>query len=147
MTTESGCSAVVASPDSALNIARYRLAAVLAFAATAVLLLLPGPVLSAAGSWLAPWWPLPSPQEPSFALPLDKLVHAGLFALCGLLVLRGWLTSNGHWLRFFLLLFLFAILTEAAQYPIPGRHADFADLLADLAGAAAGIWWGLRPLR
>jgi VanZ family protein len=120
---------------------------VLALTGTAILLLLPGDLLSAVGDWLAPWWPLPSPDRSPSILSLDKLVHAGLFALCGLLVLLGWLTSSGHWLRLFLLLLLFAALTEAAQYPIPGRSADVADLLADAAGAAAGIWWGLRRLR
>jgi VanZ family protein len=120
---------------------------VLALAATAVLLLLPGDLLSAACDWLAPWWPLPSPERAPAILPLDKLVHAGLFAVCGLLVLLGWLTCSGHWLRLFLLLLLFAAFTEAAQYPIPGRTADVADLLADAAGAATGIWWGLRRLR
>ncbi len=149
VTTESGCPAAIAAPRGPeLAVAGYRLAAVLALLATAVLLLLPGDLLSAAGNWLAPWWPLPSPQRPPSTLPLDKLVHAGLFAVCGLLVLLGWLTSSGgHWLRLFLLLLLFAAFTEAAQYQIPGRSADVADLLADAAGAAAGIWWGLRRLR
>lgn len=127
-----------------LTVATYRLLALAALSGTGVLLLLPGGLLSGAGDWLAQWWPFAAPSGPTSSLPIDKVVHLALFSLCGLLVLRGWVTTSGdNWPRLFLLLLLFAVFTELAQYLVPGRSTELADVGADAAGAALGISWGL----
>lgn len=72
----------------------------------------------------------------------DKVVHFGAFVTWTVLLgLTGWVgTGAGGRRRVIVVALLYAILDEATQaFPILGRHADFSDLLADVAGAAVGL--------
>jgi hypothetical protein len=79
--------------------------------------------------------------------PWDKLAHLATYATLGLLLAAGFsgrrpLLASG-------LAFAVGVIDEAMQAFHPGRHADLADLGADLAGAllaAALLWvlWGRR---
>lgn len=81
------------------------------------------------------------------AAPWDKLVHLLTYATLGLLLAGGFngrrpLLSAG-------LAFAIGVTDEAMQSFYPGRHADLADLGADLGGAllaTALLWrlWGRR---
>lgn len=85
---------------------------------------------------------LPLPAIPG----LDKAVHAVVYGLLGFLVVRAldiagarqsllWGAAIG---------LVWGILDEAAQTATPGRAAEVGDLLADVAGAAAGGWTAFR---
>jgi VanZ family protein len=81
---------------------------------------------------------------------VDKLAHAGEFALLGWLaaraVIRSWPAASdwdvgqgavalaGFW----------GWLDEIHQFFVPGRSTDPFDLAADLAGAALGAWIATR---
>jgi VanZ family protein len=78
---------------------------------------------------------------------IEPMVHflsfAGLAALCTYAdwpIRRRWLLA---------MIAVYAFLTEAVQRYIPGRTAEFADLLQNLAGLAvgAGVGWCLLCLR
>ena len=86
----------------------------------------------------------PSPPPSGSGLPLDKLVHFALFAGVGLLgVLAG---LPARWLL--LGLALQAVASEVIQAAwLSRRGGDVFDLVADLLGAAAGVWLGLRLAR
>lgn len=82
----------------------------------------------------------PNPPTVETGLPLDKLVHVGLFASVGLLgVLAGvpvrWLVLG---------LALQAVLSEAIQGLVPGRGADLWDVVADISGMVVGVGLGVR---
>lgn len=124
---------------AALKLDRKQLLACLALALTLLFLLLPGDTLEALTSGLRQWWPWSTPGLGSGARNADKLIHFGLFALCGALVARAWLLKVGGWLPLYLSLLAFGVLTELLQYPIPGRNADFWDLVADGLGVALGL--------
>lgn len=87
---------------------------------------------------------LPRVSSPSTGLPLDKVVHFGVFAAVGALgVLAGvpmrWLVG---------LLVLQAIASELIQWLVlPNRSGDLGDLVADLLGIAAGVAIGSRLIR
>lgn len=79
--------------------------------------------------------------------PWDKLVHIGTYATLGLLLAAGF--SGRRPLLAAALAFAVGVIDEAMQAFHPGRHADLADLGADLAGAllaATLLWylWGRR---
>jgi VanZ family protein len=78
-----------------------------------------------------PWWSIP--------IPLDKIVHFGLFAVFAFL----WAYRPGKPLRTNVPLlagFAFIALTELGQtIPYIGRSADLDDALADLLGLFAGL--------
>lgn len=130
--------------------ARWQRLAWLALLLTALVLLTPGVVLTAAFSFFEPaievlrnwknsWWPWPVSDSTGGGLPIDKIIHALLFAACGVLVSRAW----GDTLAISTitcLLLLFGVLTEVAQHFIPGRGMSLGDIVADTVGAVAGIW-------
>jgi hypothetical protein len=72
----------------------------------------------------------------------DKVVHGLLYGVFGWLAARAWLRplpSLRPLLRVLAGIALFALLDEWHQQFIPGRSMDALDLLADLAGASAGL--------
>jgi VanZ family protein len=74
--------------------------------------------------------------------PWDKLAHAAWYAvLAGLLV-----TGLGRraWPWVLAAMLLLAGWDEWHQSALPGRHAGVDDWLADVAGAAFGIWLAAR---
>jgi hypothetical protein len=102
--------------------ARSRALAILATVATAVLLLVPAP-------------PTPPLAPGLAALPLDRLVHAGLF----LLLVRLW--RRGSLLPAAALAGIAAAyggLLELAQAGLGTRSGEWGDFVADVAGAVVG---------
>lgn len=73
----------------------------------------------------------------------DKIFHAVAFCVWAMLVTGGW-----RWPGWLVLVVaaVFGGATESVQ-PLSGREAELADLAADLAGAAVGLWAGLRLRR
>ena len=91
-------------------------------------------VLMAVVAWLA-LTPLP-PR--AIDLGWDKLNHASAFAA---LAFAGWLSvrgRRGRWPTMALLL-MYGALIEVAQRFVPGRSAEWADLLADALGIGLGV--------
>jgi hypothetical protein len=82
-------------------------------------------------------WALYVPRPPSVetGLPLDKVVHLGLFAVVT------WLGLKAGWRWVVPLMVLQAFVSELIQWFMPNRGGDWWDLLADLAGVALG--WAL----
>lgn len=128
---------------AATDPSRYKRLAGVALAITLLLLLIPGSVIDALLLQAYRWWPWATPGITSSSLPLDKFVHAGLFAICGALVVRGWLSESRRWLPLYLLLFVYALATEVLQIFVPGRGASVGDIVADAVGAAIGVGLGL----
>ncbi|MFT3916748.1 MAG: VanZ family protein [Anaeromyxobacteraceae bacterium] len=84
----------------------------------------------------------PVPSFPDWLLAHDKVIHAGVFGLLGLLLRlavaararsarRAWLVAWG-------LAVAWGFLDEVHQSFIPGRDSDVRDALADALGAALG---------
>jgi hypothetical protein len=69
-------------------------------------------------------------------IPADKLVHAGLFGVFGLL----WRWAGASWRRTLVGGLVVGVVSELGQ-SIPGldRQSDLSDLLADLAGLALAL--------
>lgn len=87
------------------------------------------------------------PQIPGSFIGLDKIAHFSLFGLLATLVLRadpvwGRLRSRG-WIAI-LAVSLFGITDEWHQSFTPGRAVEFADWIADTAGAALATTLYLR---
>ncbi len=80
-------------------------------------------------------------------LHADKLVHAFLFGVQGVLLgitlagRRRWRSYYHPWIIAVLVAVLFGAAVEGLQEWMGlGRHAEFADLLADAAGAVVGFF-------
>jgi hypothetical protein len=89
-------------------------------------------------AWLPAWLP--------DVVPIDKLVHAGIYgALAGL---WAWALGTRWWLCW-VLATAFGALDEVHQGFVPGRSRDIQDLLADALGAAAmlGLWASVTAVR
>lgn len=83
-------------------------------------------------------WALYVPRPPSVesGLPLDKVVHVGLFALVT------WLGLRAGWRWVLPLMVVQAVASELTQLLfLPSRGGDWWDLTADLLGIALG--WSL----
>lgn len=84
---------------------------------------------------------------------IDKLGHLAVFGLLGIAwcrVLRPFRASpQGTWLLAVCLTGGFGLLDELHQYANPLRYFEWADLLADVAGAAlaAGIYQAIPSVR
>lgn len=128
----------------------------LALTLTSMALLVPGPViatmvsiaepaLEALRHWKDSWWPWPVSDPGDSNLPVDKIIHLSLFAICTILALRAWLSTLSP-LSIILLLLVFAGLTEVAQHLVPGRSMSLGDMIADTIGILIGatIWQGYR---
>ncbi|PLW82096.1 hypothetical protein CWI75_09865 [Kineobactrum sediminis] len=120
--------------------------ALFALVGTLVLLLLPGPAVEVLVDLARGWFPASAPDVPGLELPMDKLGHASLFALCGVLLVWGWLqgATVSRFVLAFMGLTVMAVCTELAQLAIPGRSGDVWDVVADMVGAVLGIWLGVR---
>lgn len=83
---------------------------------------------------------------------LDKLAHAGMFGLLALAFSKDMRPFRGGKALFGCAVALaLALGTELAQALIPGRGADAADALADMAGfalgSAAARLWSLKRVK
>jgi VanZ family protein len=90
---------------------------------------------------------------PSDRLPqtrgLDKVAHFAMYGVLGWLAGRGWVVSGLRRGRMTIVLavVMLGAADELRQARLPGRSAEFADWLADAAGAATGYVLGLRRRR
>jgi hypothetical protein len=85
------------------------------------------PVEEGPGSWLD-------------FLPLDKVVHLGIFAIFGVLWLRALPTCSFRFLWVGLAGTALAIITEMVQnVPIINREGEVQDVVADVVGVLIGI--------
>jgi VanZ family protein len=88
-------------------------------------------------------WPNP-PSITAGGFPLDKLTHFSLYAVEAFLLSRAiaWPGKSGfagsRFLAVVLTMALWGAIDEVHQEWIPGRMMDSGDLVADVAGAAAG---------
>lgn len=141
------------------DIAQHRRAAWLALIITSVVLLLPGPAISAMVSiaepaldalrnWKNSWWPWPVSDSAESGLAVDKVVHTLLFLLCAFLSCRAWYITLKY-SNIMLYLLLFAGFTELFQAIVPGRSMSLGDVVADMIGIVAGIsiWRGCQRSR
>ena len=122
---------------------RYRIISVFALLATLLALLLPGEQLSL----LTKWWQWGGESVDAGFRHMDKLVHAALFAICGYFIVLGWLSRRAQIVPLYLGLLALGGSTEWLQGYIPGRGADSWDIVADAAGAAVGVAFGLYLLK
>ncbi len=90
-------------------------------------------------------WPSPPEMPQGWTIlwldfiKLDKLVHAGLFAVLSVLLVRVLVVeARPAWLAL-LLAVAFAAVTEVQQHFIPSRSMELGDFLADAGGAALGL--------
>ena len=75
---------------------------------------------------------------------LDKLLHAGAYALLGALLLRAFAAGKGAVTARLIILSislatLYGLSDEIHQFFVPLRQADILDLLADFIGSVAGV--------
>jgi VanZ family protein len=83
----------------------------------------------------------------SGSISIDKFIHALLFAVCGALIVKGWMEQIGRWQWVFLSLMGNAMFTEFLQLFVPGRGASVGDLLADCIRAGIGMFWAFCLFR
>lgn len=84
-------------------------------------------------------WALVTPGVgPGTQLGMDKMAHAGAFALLGAVATVAWPGRAGA-VRAMLGLGLLALMTELVQSMLPFRQGAIGDGLADILGAALGI--------
>lgn len=81
--------------------------------------------------------PRPPGADVASGIPLgDKLAHFGMFLVLGTLAVP----AIGRRARVsFLVVVIYAALTEIAQIPLPDRQGDTLDFVADALGALAGV--------
>lgn len=110
---------------------------------TLAVLVIPGSVIDWLMLWAYQWWPWRSSGLASGVISIDKLIHGALFAVCGALVVKGWLEPLGRWQWMYLFLVCYGVATELLQSFIPGRGASIGDLVADCIGAGLGVTWAM----
>lgn len=76
---------------------------------------------------------------------MDKLLHALVFGILGTLILGAMRPgTHGHSqaqaLTALAIAATYGVLDEIHQHFVPGRMPDVLDVLADITGAALGIW-------
>lgn len=105
-----------------------------------------GPVAMKRWRWLLAWlvvlvgWLALSPAPPeTLSSGWDKLNHAGAFAALTVVGVFASPRSRNHRLALLGAVFCFGGLIEIAQSFTPTRSAEWADLLADAIGMAAGV--------
>lgn len=111
--------------------------------ATLLALLLPGEQVSL----LTGWWQWGGDPAGAGFPHADKVVHAALFAICGYFIVLGWLSRRAQLVPLYLGLLALGGCSEWLQGYIPGRGADSWDFIADAAGAAVGVAFGLYLLK
>jgi len=76
---------------------------------------------------------------------MDKLAHAGAYALLGFLLFRAFQTTSIRRKAVMLIVLsalsatLYGISDEIHQHFVPSRTADIADMIADVAGSIMGV--------
>jgi len=88
------------------------------------------------------------PESPLFLIPhFDKIIHAGIFFLLGVFAVFGFtkqgdktiIKRNAYTFGVFFCV-IYGILTEVIQhFYISERSGEFADVIANTAGAVAGV--------
>ncbi|MBR9988392.1 MAG: VanZ family protein [Gemmatimonadetes bacterium] len=102
--------------------------------------------------WAATVW-IAGGLQSTTSLPsvpgLDKVAHFGMYGVLGFLLARGWLAADwrGTWLLPVLIALLLGMADELRQRSVPGRSAEVADWVADVAGAATGVFIAMRLAR
>jgi VanZ family protein len=95
---------------------------------------------------------IPGADVPPLIFGMDKLVHAIVFGVLGLLTLGSMRPSaNGYrafqlWLAVALAT-IYGGLDEAHQHFVPGRTPDIHDIMADAVGAMISVWVFSRVIR
>lgn len=118
----------------------YRWLFVSSLLITVGLLSIPGDYLEELQQCLRAFWPFSDRKTLDLdSLPFDKVIHASLFGLSGVLLVKGWATGDGKWAGPCVLLFGVAIATEFVQMALPGRSMEVKDMLANSLGAGTGI--------
>ena len=80
------------------------------------------------------------PQVPQdFSLGWDKLNHTSAFCALAIAWRFAFPGKLWRWVQLAAGLLVLGVAIEVAQYFVPGRQADAADLLADALGAAIGM--------
>ena len=144
---ESGVVPTEAEVASSFLVVRYRYFFIFALLLTLVALMMPGSIIEAMRVWVLGWWPWRGSGMNSGAVSADKLIHAGLFGLCGWALVRGWMSSARRWLLFYVPLLALGVLTEILQHFVPGRGADPMDLVADGVGITVGMAFAVWQIR
>lgn len=106
---------------------------------TVLLLSLSGSLISELVVFLHQWWPWPASGLFNSGFGVDKVVHTGLFAICGALFFRGWDSLRQKWWILGSYLIVLGAVTEILQTVIPERNADVLDLVANSIGVFFGI--------
>lgn len=83
---------------------------------------------------------------PRVDLPVDKAAHFFLYGVLGALVGLGWRRAGGRIGRAWPLvaMLLLGAGDELRQRTVAGRSSEFADWVADAAGALVGYAWMIR---
>lgn len=80
---------------------------------------------------------------------LDKIVHFGMYLILGALVTFEFRRITKYYYKYIvkilIICVLYGIFIEVVQYFLPWRGFEFADMIADGLGAAAGIF-GIKCL-
>ncbi len=75
---------------------------------------------------------------------LDKIVHFGMYLILGALVTYEFRYITKYYFKYLvktlIICVLYGIFIEVVQYFMPWRGFEFADMIADGLGAAAGIY-------
>ena len=91
---------------------------------------------------------LPTPEERWLDFVFEKSAHTFEFAVLAALFLRALAVDRSECWRSVgvagVLAGLFALSDEFHQLFVPGRSADWSDLLFDWLGVGAGVWLWLR---
>ena len=86
----------------------------------------------------------PTPPE-GLSLGWDKLNHLAAFAALAVCAMFGWRDARATRRAMLLALLAYGAAIELLQRQVPGRSAEWADLLADGLGIVAGAllagWW------
>lgn len=72
-----------------------------------------------------------------FVAPIDKFVHAGIFALIAISIKISWPVLN--WLVVLLISACIGLADELHQFLVPGRQPGWDDGIADIIGACVGL--------
>ena len=87
---------------------------------------------------------LPTPAQRWLDILLEKTAHALEFAILAALVRRALGSAESRPRRTFgwaiLIAWLYALSDEYHQSFVPGRAADWSDILFDWLGAVLGVW-------
>ena len=96
---------------------------------------------------------LPTPGQHWMDFVVEKSAHTLEYAILAALLLRALSNrAGGHWRAFRVAVFLawfYALTDEFHQRYVPGRTADWSDILVDWLGAVAGagLWLHARTTR